>query len=40
MIRFFGEQVQKLANNEVKDEIFKSALSKKVEADVYKILTK
>jgi hypothetical protein len=34
----FGEQIKKMRNSEVEEEVFKAALAQKVEADVYKIL--
>jgi hypothetical protein len=34
----FGEQIKKMHNAAVEEEVFKAALAQKVEADVYKIL--
>lgn len=34
----FGEQVRKMANGDVEEQVYAAALAKKVEADVYKIL--
>ena len=34
----FGEQVKKMGDRRIEDEVFAAALAKKVEADVYKIL--
>jgi len=34
----FGEEIKRMGNRKVEDDIFAAALAKKVEADVYKIL--